>query len=116
MRRIMPFGEVRMPSVDLEDQGKEYRLTVDLPGFSKEDVDVQVMEDGVTVHAKKMQSTDEQNKNYIRRERAARTYFRRIMLPEPVRADEAKASLTNGTLEIKLPKKEPKETKKLTIT
>ena len=36
-------------------------------------------------------------------------------LPESVRSDDAKESLTNGVLEITLPKKEPKETKKLTI-
>ena len=45
MRRMMPFGEAKVLSVDLEDQGKEYRLTVDLPGFKKEDVDIDVMED-----------------------------------------------------------------------
>jgi HSP20 family protein len=112
---MMPFGESMLPSVDLEDQGKDYRLTVDLPGFKKEDVDVEVADDSVTVHAKKTQSEEEKNKNYVRRERAAQTYYRRIQLPEMVRSDEAKASLNNGILEVTLPKKEPKETKKLTI-
>ncbi len=112
---MMPFGEFRLPSVDLEDKGKEYALTADLPGFKKEDVDIEVTDDLVTIHAKKTQTEEEKKKNYVRRERAAQTFYRRIMLPEPVRSDEAKASLNNGTLEITLPKKEPKETKKLTI-
>ncbi|MGD0203038.1 MAG: Hsp20 family protein [Candidatus Bathyarchaeia archaeon] len=46
---------------------------------------------------------------------AAQTFYRRIQLPEKVKSDDAKASLNNGILEIMLPKKEPKETKKLTI-
>lgn len=112
---MMPFGESMLPSVDLEDKGKEYCLTVDLPGFKKEDVDVEVADDSVTIHAKKTQAEEEKNKNYVRRERAAQTYYRRIQLLEMVRSDEAKASLNNGILEITLPKKEPKETKKLTI-
>jgi HSP20 family protein len=112
---MMPFRETVLPSVDLEDQGKQYRLTVDLPGFKKEDVDVEVADDSVTVHAKKTQSEEEKGKNYVRRERAAQTYYRRVQLPETVLSDEAKASLNNGVLEINLPKKQPKETKKLTI-
>jgi HSP20 family protein len=112
---LSPFGEAMLPSVDVEDQGKDYRLTVDLPGFKKEDVDVEVADDSVTVHAKKTQAEEEKKKNYLRRERAAQTYYRRIQLPEMVRSDEAKASLNNGILEVTLPKKEPKQTKKLTI-
>lgn len=105
-----------MPSVDLEDQGKDFRVTADLPGFNKQDVNIEVDEDSVTIQARKTQSEEEKNKNYIRRERAAQTYYRRIILPEKVSSDNAKASLNNGTLEVILPKKAPKETKKLTVT
>jgi HSP20 family protein len=115
-RRTAPPVETRMPSMDLEDKGKEYRLTVDLPGFKKEEVDVQLTEDSVAVKAMRTQTEDEQTKNYVRRERAFQTYSRRIALPEPVRPDDAIANLNNGTLEIMLPKKTPKETKKLNIT
>jgi HSP20 family protein len=112
---MMPFREMTAPSVDLEDRGKDYRLTVDLPGFKKEDVEIEVTDDSLTVHAKKTQSEEEKKKNYVRRERASQSFYRRIQLPEPVRSDDAKASLNNGTLEVTLPKKEPKETRKLTI-
>ena len=113
---MMPFGESMMPSLDLEDRGKDFRLAVDLPGFSKEDVEIEVSDDSVSIHAKKMQSEEEKKKNYVRRERKTQAFYRRIPLPEKVQSDNAKASLNNGTLEITLPKKEPKETKKLTVT
>ena len=41
---IAPFTGSMMPSVDIEDQGKNYRLMVDLPGFKKEDVQVELEE------------------------------------------------------------------------
>ena len=112
---MMPFREGLIPSVDLEDQGKDFCLIVDLPGFRKEDVEIEVSDDSVTIHAKREQSQEEKKKNYVRRERAAQAFYRRIQLPESVRSGDAKASLNNGILEITLPKKEPKETKKLTI-
>ncbi|HMK93821.1 MAG TPA: Hsp20/alpha crystallin family protein [Candidatus Limnocylindrales bacterium] len=112
---MMPFREMAMPNVDLEDRGKDFCVTVDLPGFKKEDVNIEVSEDSVMIQARRAQTEEEKDKNYIRRERGSQTYYRRIDLPEKVVSDNAKASLNNGVLEIILPKKEPKETKKLTI-
>ena len=87
-----------------------------LPGFNKENIDVEVTEDVVTVQAKQTQTAEEKQKSYVRHERAAQTYYRRIHLPEAVLSDDAKANLSNGILEIVLPKKVPKETKKLQIS
>ncbi len=112
---MMPFRQTRIPSADLQDRGKDYRLTVDLPGFKKEDVEIEVGDDTVTVHARKMQSEEQKNENYVRRERAEQAFYRTIPLPESVRSDDAKASLNNGILEVTLPKKQPKVTKKLAI-
>jgi HSP20 family protein len=90
-------------------------LAVDSPGFSKQDVEIEVSDDFVTIHAKRTQSEEEKKRNYVRRERTAQAFYRKVQLPERVRSDDAKASLNNGMLEITLPKKEAKETKKLTI-
>ena len=49
---------------------------------------------------------------YVRRERMAQTYYRKIMLPEEINSDDVKANLTDGLLEITLPKKEPKRNQK----
>jgi HSP20 family protein len=110
---ITPF--TGMPTVDVEDQGKNFRLTVDLPGFKKEDVQVEVADDMVTINAKRSRMENEQDKNYVRRERSSQTYYRRVQLPEAVRSDDANAKLNDGILEITLPKKTPKESKKLAI-
>jgi HSP20 family protein len=113
---MMPFKHMMMLSVDVEDRGKDFRVTVDLPGFSKEDVNIEVGEESLLIHAKKSMAEEEKEKNYVRKERMTQKFYRRLDLPEKVKTDDAKASLTDGILEIVLPKKEPKETKKLAIT
>lgn len=109
------FTFMNMPTLDLEDQGKSYRLTVDLPGFKKEDVQVELTDDSVIVNAKQSKLQEEQRKNYIRRERSAQAFYRKIQLPEPIRPDDATGALNDGILEVTLPKMQPKETKKLEI-
>ncbi len=112
--KMMPFKEL-ISQVDLEDRGKDYCVTADLPGFAKNDVDIEVSEDSVIIRAEKISAAEAKEKNYVRRERSSQAFYRRIMLPEPVKSDEAQAKLDNGVLEIVLPKQAPKETKKLKV-
>ncbi len=105
-----------VPSVDLEDKGKMFQLTVDLPGFKKEDVQIELTDDSVTVSGKRQSSEDEKGKNYVRQERASQMFYRKVTLPEEILSDQANAKLNNGVLEVSLPKKAPKETKKLPVT
>jgi HSP20 family protein len=89
-----------------------------LPGFKKEDVNVEVTNDYVTIQTQKREAKEEEDKkrNFIRKERAFETYYRRVTLPQEVNSNEAQANLNDGILQITLPKKEPMEKKKLTIT
>jgi HSP20 family protein len=112
---MINLKETMMPSVDVEDRGKDFSLTVDLPGFSKENVEIEVGDDSVVIHAEKSVDEEEKKKNYVRHERGAQTFYRRITMPEQILSDDAKASLTNGILKITVPKKAPKETKKIAI-
>ncbi len=82
-RTITPFTGATLPSVDIEDQGKNYRLTVDLPGFKKEEVQVELEEDSVTINAKRSQVEEEKGKNYVRHERLAPDLLPPNSAPEP---------------------------------
>lgn len=112
---MMPFRQLAS-SVDLEDRGKDFRITADLPGFVKDNVDIQVTDDAVTIQACKEESGEEKDKNYVRRERSTQTFYRRIMLPEPVQSDDVQAMLDNGVLEVVLPKVKPKQSKKVKVS
>ncbi len=104
--------ELTLPSryapIDLIDNGDSYTVTAELPGFSKDTVDVQVTKDGVTIRAERKEEKEEKRKNYLRRERAYSSLQRFIAFPEEVVPAKAEGSMRNGVLELKVPKKEPK--------
>jgi HSP20 family protein len=111
----MPAMETRVPYVDLEDRGKDYLLTAEMPGFKKEDVEIQVMDNSVEIKAATGWKHDDKSTNYIWRERAAESFYRMIELPGEIKTDKAEANLKDGVLEIMLPKKAPKPKKKVTV-
>ena len=119
MSRPGQLGTMMMPSIDLEDKGTEYVLTADMPGFKKDDdIEINVADDAIEIRAVKREEKEQQDKerNYIRRERQSEVYYRQMSLPEEVRSDDVKASLSDGILQITLPKKAPKKKRKIALT
>lgn len=111
----MPRIETRVPAVDLQDRGKDYRLTAELPGFKKEDVDIQVTDDSMEIRASVGWKYDEKTEDYICAERRCDSFYRMVALPEKIKPDDIQADLKDGVLEVTLPKKEPKEKKKIRL-
>lgn len=95
-------------ALDLEDHEDEFVLTADLPGFEKDDIDVEVHERTLRVDAthEEEQATEgaADDTNYIRRERSNRSLSRSVTLPEDVDEEAAAASFENGVLTVSLPK------------
>src|SRR3989449_8222625 len=98
---------VREPLVDLIDKGSEFVVRAELPGVSKEDVDLTVTADGIEIRAETNRSREEHEKNYQYRERTYQALHRVLSFPEEVKADLAAATLKDGVLEVRVPKKEP---------
>ena len=98
---------VRQPLVDLIDKGSEFVVRAELPGVSKEDVDLTVTADAIEIHAETNRSRKENEKNYQYRERTYQALHRLLSFPEEVKADLASATLKDGVLEVRVPKKEP---------
>src|SRR6059036_1229066 len=98
---------VREPLVDLIDKGSEYVVRAEVPGVSKEDVDLTVTADGIEIRAETNGSREEKEKNYEYRERTYQALRRVLSFPEEVKADLASATLKDGVLEVRVPKKEP---------
>jgi len=113
---IFPFiPETRVPAVDLEDREKEYLLKAEMPGFKKEDIEIEVQDDSIAITGNAGWKYDEKGQLYICKERACKTFYRTVQLPEEIKKDDATASLSEGVLEIKLPKKTPKQKRKVAI-
>jgi HSP20 family protein len=102
---------VRQPLVDLADTGKEYVVKAELPGVSKEDLNVEVSENNIEISAESKEEKKEEAKGYIRRERRYASFYRSVPLPEDVLPDKADAELKEGVLTVTLPKASAPEKK-----
>ncbi|RPI40820.1 MAG: Hsp20/alpha crystallin family protein [Methanoregulaceae archaeon] len=108
--RVQEFGmlPVRYAPLDFIDEGDHYNIHAELPGFTKENVDVQINNDGMTIRAKKETEKEDKKKNYLHRERAYSAFERSVSFPEEVDPAKAEGKMNNGILELKIPKKEPR--------
>ncbi len=106
---------VRVPVVDLEDHEKEFVLKAEMPGFKKEDIEIEVQDDAVAITGYAGWKYDEKGKLYICKERACETFYRELDLPQEIKIDSVKADLKDGVLEITLPKKTPKQKRKIAL-
>ena len=107
--------EVKTPDVDIMETDSELVITSDMPGLSKDDIQIKVSEDAIEVSSEVKKEEKEEEKGYIRRERVYRKFYRKLPLPVSVDAEKAKATYKNGVLEVRLPKKEEKKSFKLEI-
>lgn len=114
-----PFGGwskgVDAMAVDLAERDDEFVVTVDLPGFTREDVGVQVTDHTLRIHAEREEQLDDEEANYIRRERRHSSASRTIRLPEEVETENVKAEMTNGVLTVSLPRLTTEEAREIEI-
>ena len=103
---------VRQPLVDLIDEGSEFVVRAELPGVAKEDVDLTVTPRGVEIRAETDRSREEEDKEYYFQERSYQALRRSLSFPEEVKAELSAATLKDGVLEIRVPKKEPTQVSK----
>ena len=96
---------------DVYEKDDAYNIEVDVPGFKKEDISVDVDNGYLTVKASKHFDETEKGKNYICRERRYGKFERSFYLGD-LKTDDVEASFENGTLKIKVPKVEEAKDKK----
>ena len=101
---------------DIREHDGGYELDVDLPGFKKDEINVELEEGYLTISAAKGLDKDEQDKKgkYIRRERYAGAMPRSFYVGDAVTQEDLKAKFEDGILKLSIPKKDAKavETKK----
>jgi len=107
--------KTRAPLVDLQNRGKDYLLKAEMPGFKKQDIEIQVYEDAVEISGSVGWKYDSKNEKYVCKERACETFYRMVQLPEEIKVDDVTADLKDGVLEVTLQKKAPKQSKKIVL-
>ncbi len=100
----------RMPSLksvlnmDLLEKEHEYCLCADMPGFTKEDISVNIDNNVLTISANRTEKIDENNEKFHYHERNFGKVERSINLPSNANTDRATASYENGVLRLSFPK------------
>ena len=101
----------RLMKTDVRETEKTYELDIDLPGFKKDEIQIELKDGYLTVSAKKGLDKDEEDKKgkYIRKERYTGALSRTFYLGEEIREEEIKAKFENGILSVSIPKEEEKK-------
>jgi HSP20 family protein len=101
---------------DISETDKEYLIEAELPGFAKENIEVNYQNGDLSISAKHDEITEEKNDTYLRKERRT-DHLMRTFVFENVDAENIKAEYKDGVLKVNLPKKEvtPAETRKIEI-
>ena len=103
--------------VEVSDKGRDYEIKAELPGVKKEDLDINVDKNYMTINAKKEEEKTEEESGYKKSEFRYGEFSRTVYLPEEIDLEKTDAKLEHGVLKIKAPKLcQHKETsKKLTV-
>ena len=93
-----------MPKVDIIDRDTEVVVKAELPGVEKDNLDISISENMLTIRASTQHEKKEEKGQYFRREMSRGELQRTLRLPGQVDGDKAKASFKDGILEISVPK------------
>jgi len=108
-------SEFSSMAVDIVEHDEEFVVTVDLPGFEREDVALTVTDHTLRIEAERDIETETEEKDYLRKERRERSLQRSLRLPDEVKKDAVTATMKNGVLTVNLPKIDVEESRTVDI-
>jgi HSP20 family protein len=91
------------PEVEVFEREGQLVVRADLPGLTKDDVNVEVSDDAINISGERKSEHEERGEGYYRSERSYGNFYRSIPLPEGVNAENLDATFRNGVLEITMP-------------
>jgi len=103
------------PPVEVGETPEEIFVNVQVPGLTKENLDVELTEEALTVKGEVKEEKEEKKKNYYRQEFRHGKFSRTVALPQEVEVDKAIAELEKGVLTVHIPKTEKARTRAITV-
>jgi len=107
--------EIWEPPVDIKETDTDIVIKTDLPGVSKDNIDIKISDDILEIKAEVKKKEEEKEEGYIRRERVYKSFYKKVHLPAKVDPEKADAEYKDGVLTIKLPKTEVKKPVKIEV-
>ena len=110
-------GRTWQPQVEIFENDGEFVVRAELPGLKKEDVKIELTDDGLTIHGERRSEHEENGEGYYRSEFTYGSFHRRVPLPEGANSDDATAKFHDGVLEVTMTARKPvaRAARKLTI-
>jgi HSP20 family protein len=90
------------PRIEAFQKGDRFIVRADLPGLKKDDVQVEVTDDAITLQGERREEHEEEREGYYHSERQYGHFYRTIPLPEGVISESAQATFNNGVLEVSM--------------
>jgi HSP20 family protein len=103
------------PPVDIYETDDAFLLKADLPGFTKDDVTIEMQQNRLIIRGERKRETEAKEDQYHRLERAYGRFERAFWLPTTVDAEKIQATFKDGVLELRLPKSEAAKPKRIAI-
>lgn len=107
------------PRLDLFENDEAYFIKIDVPGIEQKDIDIDILNDVLTIKGQRKLVEDEDGRKigrkYQREERIFGSFHRTVPLPLPVDAAHVDAKLKDGVLYLSLPKREETKPKKISV-
>ena len=118
LRRMAPLTMANMPRVDVFEREGTLVVKAELPGVKKDDIDLQITDGDLVLRAERREEREVTEENWYRMERSSGSLYRRLPMPEGVQTEQIQAALTDGVLEVTIPKPQEKEpqAQKIAIT
>lgn len=94
------------PNLDIATDGRNYRISVEIPGVAKDEVRLEVSDRTLTIAGEKRQEKEEQGHDFYRMERSYGAFQRLLTLPEDADQEAIKATFKQGVLTITIPRRQ----------
>lgn len=103
------------PQTDLVESDEDFQIRLDVPGMTKDDIDVNIQNRTLTVSGERTSERTDEDEDYVRVERAFGTFHRTFTLPDAVDEENIEATYDEGVLTISVPKTEESTRRKIEI-
>jgi HSP20 family protein len=103
------------PQTDLVETDEDFQLRLDVPGMSKEDIDINLQNNTLTVSGERTSERTDEGEDYVRVERAFGNFHRTFTLPDAVDHENIEATYEDGVLSINVPKTEESTRRQIEI-
>jgi HSP20 family protein len=106
---------LREPNLDLYEEKDQIVVKAELPGMTKDDIHVSVVDNILTIQGEKKKEEENKGKDYYHAERVYGAFVRNLTLPAEINPEKVQAVFKNGVLEIRLPKSEEAKKKAINV-